>query len=306
MNVADYISDTSGKDYYIVSREDLVSIADVIREKAGIDGDLVLPTGIVDATDNIVADVSINDMLTIGLPKISGNVIFTGTDLPFGAFAGNTGITSFTGNNMTKVFDRAKFNNAHGYAYTFMNCTNLQAVTMPNVTTFAYQDAAFYGCTNLRTFNIPFERIASFGGNNAFYNCTHLPSLVLPAFNDNFNQWMFYNCTSMEYVDVGAGLTGDKSIAANAFNGCSSLDTLIIRGGTNGSRKMTLGNISAFANTPFASAGTGGTLYVPSALVSTYQSATNWSTILGYTNNSIQAIEGSIYETQYADGTPIT
>ena len=105
MNVADYISDTSGKDYYIVSREDLVSIADAIREKAGIEGSLVLPTGIVSATDNIVSDITINDMLTIGLPKISGNVIFTGTDLPFGAFAGNTGITSFTGNNMTKVFD---------------------------------------------------------------------------------------------------------------------------------------------------------------------------------------------------------
>lgn len=292
-------------DYYIVSREDLVSIADAIREKADIEGDLVLPTGIVDATDNIVADVSINDMLTVGLPKISGNVIFTGTDLPFGAFAGNTGITSFTGNNMTKVFDRAKFNNLVSYSLTFMNCTNLVSVSMPNVTTFAYADAPFYGCTNLRTFDIPFDRFTSFGGQNAFYNCTYLPSLVLPAFNDNFNAQMFYNCASMEYMDVGAGFTGDKSIAANAFNGCTALDTLIIRGGTNGSRKMTLANVSAFANTPFASGGTGGTLYVPSALVSTYQSATNWSTILGYENNSIQAIEGSIYETQYADGTPI-
>lgn len=306
MNVADYISETKGKDYYIVSREDLVSIADAIREKAGIEGSLVLPTGIVSATDNIVQDITINDMLTIGLPKISGDIIFTGTDLPFGAFARNTGITSFTGPNMTKVFDRAKFNNVHGYAYTFMNCTNLVSVSMPNVTTFAYADAPFYGCTNLRTFDIPFERIVDLGGNYGFYNCTYLPSLVLPALNTNFTQYMFYNCVNMEYIDTGDGFTGDKQIQANAFNGCTSLDTLIIRGGTNGSRKMTLANISAFTNTPFASAGTGGTLYVPSALISTYQSATNWSTILGYTNNSIQAIEGSIYETQYADGTSIT
>ena len=52
--------------------------------------------------------------------------------------------------------------------------------------------------------------------------------------------------------------------------------------------------------------GSGGTLYVPQALISTYQSATNWSTILGYANNQILPIEGSIYENQYADGTPFT
>ena len=39
--------------------------------------------------------------------------------------------------------------------------------------------------------------------------------------------------------------------------------------------------------------------------LSDYQSATNWSVIPGYTNNSITSIEGSIYETKYADGTPI-
>ena len=109
----------------------------------------------------------------------------------------------------------------------------------------------------------------------------------------------------MKYVDVGKGFTGNKQIQVSAFANCSTLDTLVIRGGDNGSRMMTLANLNAFANTPFASAGTGGTLYVPSALVSTYQSATNWSTLLGYANNNIQAIEGSIYETQYADGTPI-
>lgn len=64
---------------------------------------------------------------------------------------------------------------------------------------------------------------------------------------------------------------------------------------------------TASANsTQFASNGTGGTLYVPQALISSYQSATNWSTILGYANNSIQAIEGSQYENYYADGTPMS
>ena len=68
----------------------------------------------------------------------------------------------------------------------------------------------------------------------------------------------------------------------------------------------TLGNVAHFDGTPFASGGTGGTLYVPQALIADYQAATNWSTILGYANNKILPIEGSIYKTQYADGTPIS
>ena len=58
-----------------------------------------------------------------------------------------------------------------------------------------------------------------------------------------------------------------------------------------------LGNVSAFTGTPFASGGTGGTLYVPQDLISSYQADTKWSTVLGYNaNNQIKAIEGSPYE----------
>lgn len=88
----------------------------------------------------------------------------------------------------------------------------------------------------------------------------------------------------------------------NTFNGCTSLNVLVLRNST--IRKLDA--IGAFANTPFDSGKAGGTLYVPQALISSYQSATNWSTILGYANNQILPIEGSIYETQYADGTPIS
>ena len=94
----------------------------------------------------------------------------------------------------------------------------------------------------------------------------------------------------------------DGSFGGNAFVNTATLDTFIIRANT----VMPLGNINNFDGTCFASGKTGGTLYVPSALISSYQGATNWSTILGYANNQIKAIEGSIYETQYADGTPIS
>ena len=89
----------------------------------------------------------------------------------------------------------------------------------------------------------------------------------------------------------------------NFFNGDAALHTVIIR---TKNRVGGLGNINTFSGTRFASGGAGGTLYVPSALISSYQSATNWATILGYTNNQILPIEGSVYENAYADGTPIT
>ena len=92
------------------------------------------------------------------------------------------------------------------------------------------------------------------------------------------------------------------TIGNNGFYS-TAFDTLIIR---NTESIPNLNSIQAFANTKFASNGAGGVLYVPQALISTYQGANNWSTILGYPDNQILPIEGSIYETQYADGTPIS
>ena len=108
-------------------------------------------------------------------------------------------------------------------------------------------------------------------------------------------------CTSLNKFDMLGG--NSKKFEAQMFYGCTNLKVLIIR---DSSRVYSLSNINVFTNSPFASGKSGGTLYVPSALISSYQSATNWSTILGYSTNSIAAIEGSEYENAYADGTPIT
>ena len=107
-----------------------------------------------------------------------------------------------------------------------------------------------------------------------------------------------YRNTALAAVDV---VSGNSMGGAKTFSGDNALRTLIMRA----SGVCALGNLNIVEGTPFASAGTGGTLYVPSALISAYRSATNWSTVLGYPNNRIEAIEGSVYETQYADGTPI-
>lgn len=113
----------------------------------------------------------------------------------------------------------------------------------------------------------------------------------------NYN--VFYNATGINTIDFSNQLTASFS---NNYFRYSNLTNLILRN----SSVVPLVATGAFNNTPFASGGTGGTLYVPSSLISSYTSANNWSTILGYENNQILPIEGSIYETQYADGTAIT
>jgi hypothetical protein len=82
----------------------------------------------------------------------------------------------------------------------------------------------------------------------------------------------FEGCTSLKFVDLASckylSATGGS---ANQFANCSSLETIILRSST----MCTLSATSIFTNTPIES-GTG-FIYVPSALVDTYKSATNWS-----------------------------
>jgi hypothetical protein len=132
---------------------------------------------------------------------------------------------------------------------------------------------------------------------------TRIANIVLPKFTGQLNQGQCFNgCSMLTAADLGASTTSGVRIPGGFFAAASALKTIVLRY----SSLISLGATNAFNLTPFASNGTGGTLYVPSSLISSYQSATNWSTILGYANNQILPIEGSIYETQYADGTPIT
>ena len=79
--------------------------------------------------------------------------------------------------------------------------------------------------------------------------------------------YVFYGCSKLTSLDF-ANVT---SINANAFEACSTLETLILRSTT----VCTLAATSAFASTKIAS-GTG-YVYVPSILLDAYKEATNWS-----------------------------
>ena len=123
----------------------------------------------------------------------------------------------------------------------FTNCDSLVSLSIPNMSGYTYQYMAAY-CAAMKTADV---RNASYISSYSFYGCSAL--------------------TKLEFNRVG-------TIASNAFYGCTKLATLILRSES----VVTLSATSAFTNTKIA--GSGGYIYVPSALVDTYKTASNWST----------------------------
>lgn len=147
----------------------------------------------------------------------------------------------------------------------------------------------------------------------AFNSCSKLETVKLSnvAINDYGSRYAFLGCSSLKKAEIS--FVGGSSLPSFTFQDCSQLKEVILEcthlDGSSmfkasalnilvlkANRVVTIGNINAFNSTPFASGGTGGTVYVPSALIEQYQQATNWSTLYAAGTCNFVAIEGSEYE----------
>lgn len=205
--------------------------------------------------------------------------------------------------------------------YSFSGCRNLALTSIPSGVT-KIGDGAFYDCRKLAITSIP-NTVTSIGigafagcaaissitcegtitslGNFAFGKIstsdkTYFVSVMLPNLAVSTLLTVFGSSSSslgnsyLKTVDIG----NTSAIAANAFAYCTNLQTLVIR--KTGSI-CTLANVSAFTNTPMRGyKSLTGTVYVPSALISSYQTASNWSTLYNGGTLTFAAIEGSPYE----------
>ena len=277
--------------YYISPRVAFETTADAIRAKTGSSADIEwTEEGFADAINNIQNGYSIDNILSA---NISGDII-TNVETIIGNPFRKSNIKSFSAPNAWTT------DNPTAAVYRFADCTNLESVSLPVMWT-QPSDYAFYRDTKLS--NLIITDIVNCG-TSLCEGCTALTTIVLKAMNEIFYNTCFKNCSSLTTVDVFR----PNFDRGNAFNGCSSLTTFIMRYPYELTK---LGNTNNFTGTPFDSGGSGGTIYIPKNLYDhlgdgttlDYKAATNWSTLDGYGTITWAKIEGSYYETHWGDGT---
>ena len=262
---------------------DLTSVANAIRTKGGTSASLAFPSGFVTAIGNIsggsgwTTDGIAENLEPNGSITLSSSV----TASKFCAFRGKP-ITYITGSAVTIIEMDAFYDCTSLTDIYFPVCTqantevfrgssvvNLTEAQLPALTTTV--QASFGTMPELKT-----VRLSNITAISAylFDACTKLETAVLPKATSFGGTGAFRGCTSLQKVDM----KGSSRIETSTFDGSSSFNFLVLRN----TSVVPLRNINAFSNTPFASGKAGGTLYVPSSLVSSYTSTSNWSTILGY------------------------
>lgn len=182
----------------------------------------------------------------------------------------------------------------------FTSCSSLTTVSFPVATTIS--DCAFSWCTKLATASFP---TATTVGGYAFYSCSRLTTANFPAatsISGSAFAWcssltvasfpvatiiggnVFRNCRKLTIISFPAATT----IGSSAFCSCYNLKSLFLLGPS----VCTLSNSNAFSSTPIGgystSAGTYGSIYVPASLLTSYQTATNWT----YFSSRFVAING--------------
>lgn len=264
---------------------DLTAVANAIRTKGGTSGQLAFPSGFVSAVQAIPTGIT-----PTGTKQI--NIIENGTTTEDVAAFANAEITvnvqggggEWTTNGLA---DRSEPRGA---------------LLINNV---AIAQSAFYGAKNITSVHIVNVDPKNING-TAFAYCTGLTTFVAQKIYD-WAASAVQGCSSLTTIDAEIF----RLLINYGFQLCANLSTIILR---RSDAVTTLQGIQCFNGTPFASGGTGGTIYIPKALYDhlgdgsalDYKAATNWSTIDGYGTITWAQIEGSQYENYYADGTPIT
>ena len=146
---------------------------------------------------------------------------------------------------------------------------------------------AFQGCSGLQRISFP-NIESAWEGAGMFADCTALTSVDLPKLKSVANL-VFARCRNLQFLDFPSLQRLNYS---GVMRDCNKLNTLILRHSA-----VVPINGDVFANTPFTGyQGQTADLYVPQALISEYENATNWSALFANGYISIHAIEGSQYE----------
>lgn len=276
---------------------------------AAIPSTYIQPTGTKTVTTNGTHDVKDYASVNVSVASSGGN-----TDVEDGLITGT--LTTYTNNRVTVIGDYAFCNctsltsvsfpvaisiGSSAFCYctnlisvsfpvttsigdsAFYNCSNLTTVSFPAVKTIGFY--AFRSCINLTSISFPVATIVNSGafehcskltsinfpkvtaiGSDAFCYCTSLTSVSFPA-AITISGYAFYSCRSLTSVSFPVATT----IGYFTFYSCSNLKSIYLTAST----ICSLAGLNAFSYTGIWS--TTGSIYVPSSLVASYKTATNWA-----------------------------
>lgn len=179
--------------------------------------------------------------------------------------------------------------------YAFRECTALKTISAPNAVEVA--EDAFENCYAVESISLPeVTKIGPVSFLRTGLQSAHKPIVVLPKLTTMTGRGQF-KFGGFSAVDIGPGCAalGSDCFYNNAAQPAGTVTPILILRRTAG--VVTAGNGDAINGVS--------DVYVPSALISSYTSASNWSTKISGGSITLHAIEGSIYENAYADGTPI-
>ena len=164
----------------------------------------------------------------------------------------------------------------------FTSCASLKSLNASELDTSAVTSmvSMFNNCYSLKSLDVSsWDTSAVINMSSMFYNCYSLTSLDVSGWDFSAitsasnTASMFYNCCGLK-----KSLTLPSSMAflgGNCFGNCRSIEEWHFSATT----PPSLANTSAFTHmTDFG----GKKIYVPSASLSAYQTATNWSTYASY------------------------
>lgn len=231
----------------------------------------------------------------VSFPKVSSinnSTFYSCSKLVSAYFSSATDIAEYAFANCMHLSDINFPNVSMVHTGTFYLCETLTNANLPNLT--SIYGGAFSYCYNLSY--VSFSLLSLIDGGYTFYYCSNLSYINLPVLKKISGVYTFGYCKNLKSVN----LPQCSFLSGYTFTNCSSLQTISLPAMVSFSAQFhfnqcynltslylmnsivaTLSNSNTFQSTPIggysSSAGTFGSIYVPSSLLTQYQTATNWS-----------------------------
>ena len=230
----------------IVDRQKLVNIADAVRAKKGITGNMTLDAIASNITSIPTVDNNAKYDFTGSGSKSSGSLVeyLTSIDLTGFDTSNYTSMYSMFSNcEALKNIDVSGFNTSKvtNMGNMFEVCSSLNALDLSNfdfsnINSGQYTGlyGIFNGCKSLKTIKLPATVTFNKSGvciDNMFSNCSSLTSLDLSGWdtsNVQYMSYMFSNCSSLTTLDLSNFDTSNVTDMNNMLYSCSKLSNLTL------------------------------------------------------------------------------